>query len=101
VCSVQTGDGSYSIVKILVREVGAIHVRIYKEKFGWRPERVDTETLSLGTVHDEDGVGIGHLPLAEEVFGSWDPVVIGREAVSDEEREGYLMRKEGSGKVWR
>jgi hypothetical protein len=100
VCSILTGDGTFSIAKVLAREPGIVHVRLYKEKFGWRPERVDTGSLSLGGIHDEDGFGIGHLPLVEGEFGSWEPLIIGREAVQEEELEGYYTWKESGGGAW-
>ena len=100
VCSVLNGDGGYSVVKVLARDPGVVHLRVYKERFGWRPARIDTESLSLGTIHDEDGFGIGHLPLSEGEFGLWEPIVTHRESVSDEELGGYEMWKESGGGVW-
>jgi hypothetical protein len=56
--------------------------------------------LSLGTVHDEDGFGIGHLPLSARNFAHWEPMIIGHEEVSPEELEGYNLWKESGGGVW-
>src|SRR5438034_3146824 len=101
VCSVRSGDGTtYSIAKVLARDPGIIHVRVYKEKFKWRPDRADTTHLSLGTIHDSDGVGVGHLPLSEGEFGLWEPIIIRREEVSVEELDGYDIWKESRGGVW-
>ena len=73
---------------------------VYKEKFKWRPDRADTTHLSLGTIHDSDGFGVGHLPLLEGEFGLWEPVIIRREEVSVEELDGYDIWKESRGGVW-
>ena len=100
VCSVLSEAGGFCIAKVLVRETGVIHVRIYKEKFDWRPERVDTKSLSLGTIHDENGFGMGHLPLSEGKFGRWSPIIMCREDVVDEELEGYGIWSESRGGVW-
>jgi hypothetical protein len=100
VCSVLSGGGDFCIAKVLVREPGVVHVRVYKEKFGWRPQRVDTSSLSLGTIHDQEGFGMGHLPLSEENFCGWLPMVICREPLDDEELEGYRAWSESRGGVW-
>jgi hypothetical protein len=99
VCSIASGDGKFSIAKVLVREPGAVHVRVYSEKFVARPERVDTKTLSLGTIHDEH-IGIGHLPLSDARFGDWRPVVIGNEPIDDEELDGYKEWRDSGGDFW-
>ena len=59
VCSTLSGEGDYVITKVLARDPGIIHVRIYKKRFGYRPERINTALLTLGTVHDEEGCGMG------------------------------------------
>jgi len=87
-------------VKLLARDEGICHVRVYKQKFGSRPERVDPSKLSLGTIHDKDGFGMGHLPLSDEAFRAWQPVLISKTLVTSEELEGYRMWKEASGGVF-
>ena len=52
---------------LAVDEVG-VHVRLYKNKWKERPEKVDASTLSLGGVDDKDGFGMGHLPLTKRTF---------------------------------
>jgi len=91
------GGGRFGIVKLLVREEGLCHVRVYKQKFASRPEKVDPSELSLGTVHDTDGFGMGHVPLRDEAFRGWQPVLILTTPVTSEELEGYQMWKEASG----
>lgn len=94
-------EGKYSIVKVLAIDTSAIHIRVYKNKFDKRPKNVDVSILSLGTIHDKDGFGIGHLPLDKENFKQWEPKFIKQDKVSDEELEGYKMWKEANGGVWK
>ena len=75
ICSIENGSGGFGIVKILALEPGAVHIRLYKEKFASRPDFIDATGLSLGTVHDEDGFGIGHLPLSARNFAQWEPMI--------------------------
>jgi hypothetical protein len=94
ICSVDDGDGKFGIVKILVLDKEIAHIRIYKNKYNQRPVSIDTKTLSLGSVYDEDGFGIGHTPLDRTGFENWHPEVIMYEEVSAEELEGYQIWKE-------
>ena len=100
VCSVRSGDGKFGIVKILVYESTVVHIRIYKQKFDWRPPQVDTTMLSVGTIHDKDGYGIGHIPLSVGEFGLWEPVIIKNELVTEEELEGYKYWYDNKGGVF-
>jgi len=77
-----------------------VHIRLYKEKFASRPDCIDATGLSLGTINDEHGFGIGHLPLSARNFARWEPVIIAHEGVSSEELEGYNLWKESGGGVW-
>jgi hypothetical protein len=69
-------DGSFRVVKVLVVDDRAVHVRVYRERFGERPSSVDPAELTLGSVDDED-FGVGHLPLAREELMRWRPELIG------------------------
>jgi hypothetical protein len=93
--SIVDGGGRFGVVKLLARDDGICHVRIYKQKFASRPEKVDPSELSLGTIHDKDGVGIGHVPLGDEAFRAWKPVLILTTPVTSDELEGYRMWKGG------
>ncbi len=66
-CSIDSGDGSYGVVKILKLEDGIAHLRLYANSYEQRPTEVDPASLTLGTIHDES-FGLGHMPLAEEEF---------------------------------
>jgi hypothetical protein len=101
VCSLLSGSpGKYVIAKVLVRDPAIVHVRVYKESFPSRPQQIDTQALSLGSSHDPDGFGMGHLPMSEGEFGLWEPIVIHREPVAQDELEGHQIWKDSGGGVW-
>jgi hypothetical protein len=89
VCSIKSGDSTFGVVKILVVEQHLVHVRKYKDRFPERPYQIDPARLSLGTIHDADGFGVGHLPVSATGFGSWMPARICRQEVTEEELAGY------------
>jgi hypothetical protein len=93
VCTVSNGDGTFGVVKVLVIDANEAHVKIYKNKYDQRPATVDVKTLSMGSINDTDGFGIGHVPLARKGFDDWKPVEVNYEEVSKEELEGYEMWK--------
>ena len=94
--SVQDKDG-YKVVKILAVDTMAVHVRLYKNSFLDRPHSIDLNTLTLGSIHDADGFGVGHLPVTAKTFSSWLPMLITRTAVTKEELEGYEEWKKSNG----
>jgi hypothetical protein len=98
--STREGNGQFSVVKILVLEPQAVHVRIYKQRFSSRPASVDPASLTLGKIDDKNAFSIGHIPLSRKTFASWNPVFISQQSVSDGELEGYKMWKEASGKTF-
>ncbi len=94
-------DGEiFSIAKVLKLEPEIVHVRIYKQHFQQRPRAIDPAQLSLGTVHDTDGFGMGHLPLRMETFQNSEPQFLTYIEVQPAELEGYNMWKEHGGGVW-
>jgi hypothetical protein len=93
-------EKGFRVAKILVIDADAIHVRVYKNLFTTRPSEVDEADLTLGTIYDKDGFGIGHLPLSKEQFSAWGPVFIKRSSVSKDELDGYEEWKESHGGVW-
>ena len=95
--AVEDGGGKFAIVKLLVVEKEGVHVRLYKNKFESRPTTVDPATLSLGSVKDPNGGGIGHLPITHGNFRAWQPSLIGDTVVTEEELEGYRMWRDGKG----
>ena len=90
----------FCIAKVLVVEPSIVHLRIYKNKFPERPENVDESALELGTIHDVDGFGVGHVPLSSRDFLSLDPEFIKHGAVLKAELGGYEYWKEVGGGVW-
>jgi len=98
--SIDRGDGTFGIVKLLVLEDGVAHVRIYKNWFEQRPQTIELDDLSLGGIDDPDGFGIGHIPIPEKDFSSWQPELLTITMVEEEELEGYDIWKESGGGVF-
>ena len=94
--SVQDRAG-YKVAKILAVDSRVVHVRLYKNYFSDRPQTVNINTLTLGSIHDADGFGVGHLPVTAATFSSWLPMLITRTAVTQEELEGYEEWKKSKG----
>jgi hypothetical protein len=84
-------DGSYRIVKVLVVDEFAVHLRSYANRFESLPNKVSSSELSLGGLGRPEGIGIGHFPLAREAFAREDRILVGSESVADEELEGYRI----------
>jgi hypothetical protein len=84
-------DGSFRVVKVLAAGDGAVHVRVYRERFESRPADVDEAALTLGSVFEDEHFGVGHLPLSEEEFALWEPILIKTVGVDEEELDGYRM----------
>jgi hypothetical protein len=100
--SIVDGD-TFSIAKVLKLEPEPeiVHVRIYKQHFPQRPRAIDPAALTLGTIHDKDGFGMGHLPLRLATFMDRDPIFLTHAEVKPEELEGYNFWKESAdGGVW-
>ena len=97
ICTVDDGEGFYRVAKVLFIDDGGVHMRLYKNRWKERPQMVDMSTLSLGSIHDKDGFGMGHLPLTKLAFDAWKPVVTGHEKVRQEELDGYEIWKDSGG----
>lgn len=98
--SIIDGD-DFSIAKVLKLEPEIVHVRIYKEHFPQRPRSIDPGALTLGTIHDKDGFGMGHLPLRLATFMESEPMFLTHADVTPKELEGYTVWKESAdGGVW-
>jgi hypothetical protein len=98
--SVLGDENSFSVAKVLVVDDKGIHIRLYKQKFPSRPESVDEGTLTLGSIHDSDGFGMGHLPLAREAFWRMEPQLIQVSTVKEDELDGYREWKQAGGGVF-
>ncbi len=95
--SVKDGETRFKIAKVLVVDKDAVHIRLYKNTFATRPDKVEPSILSLGSIKDKDGFGIGHLPLMPQVFAAGEPMLLMETEVTPQELEGYKMWKEGGG----
>jgi hypothetical protein len=91
--SVIDGD-VFSIAKVLKLDADTVHVRIYKQHFPQRPRSIDPGALTLGTINDEDGFGMGHLPLRLAPFLQREPILVAFSEVTAEELAGYNFWKE-------
>ena len=56
--------------------------------------------LTLGTMQDEDGFGIGHVPFLTATFRNQEPLFITYSAVMEKELEGYRIWKDTEGEAW-
>lgn len=95
--SAPSDKGGFRIAKILVIEQGIVHVRIYKNRFEKRPKAIDQMSLSLGTIHDPDGCGMGHMPVSQKTFAEWELAFVAQSSVKEEELEGYKYWQEHGG----
>ena len=91
--SIIDGD-TFSIAKVLKLEPEIIHVRIYKQHFQQRPRSIDPSALTLGSIHDKDGFGMGHLPLRLATFMDREPIFLTHAEVLPNELQGYNLWKE-------
>jgi len=90
-------EKDFWVVKILAAGDGIVHVRVYKNRFEKRPETVDPASLSLGSIKDKDGFGLGHLPMGRAAFDAWKPKFIMETQVLEDELDGYRAWKESGG----
>ncbi len=100
VYSIDNGDGKFGIVKILKLDPGIVHVRVYKNKFATRPTSISLDELSIGSIKDKDGFGMGHVPISEADFKGWKAIMLTKAQVKAEELEGYKLWKEAGGGVF-
>ncbi|HEX5065029.1 MAG TPA: hypothetical protein VFY49_02870 [Myxococcota bacterium] len=98
--SILSAEGGFSVAKVLALDPGIVSIRIYKQRFPARPETVQPSQLVVGTIHDKDGFGIGHMPVASSTFASWEPRLITRAEVLESELDGYRFWKESGGGVF-
>jgi hypothetical protein len=68
ICTVEDGEGKFGVVKVLVINDREAHVKMYKNKYDKRPSKIDIGSLSVGSIYDKDGFGIGHVPLERKQF---------------------------------
>ena len=93
-------SAGYRVAKVLLVDSGIVHVRLYADHFDALPRDLQPDSLRLGKMGDPGGVGIGHLPIRAAEFATWQPVLLTRTLVRDEELEGYHVWRENGGGVW-
>jgi hypothetical protein len=93
ICTIENGDGDYGVAKVLAIADGAVHVKIYKNKYKQRPTEIELSTMSMGSITDPDGFGLGHIPLQKAGFDKWNPEVVTNQEVTQDELEGYHLWK--------
>ena len=97
--TIDNGDGTFGVVKVLVVDPDLVHVAVYKNKWQTRPTSVESSSLSVGSITDKDGFGMEHLPLSRETFEKWKPVLVTKQAVTNDELDGYNeWKKDGGGR---
>ena len=94
------GENDYRMAKVLVVDSDAVHIRLYKNSFHERPSRIDPSILSLGSIHDPEGFGVGHVPLSRSTFSRWHPHYLTHASVTGEELEEYKQWKESKGGIF-
>ena len=98
--SVDDGEGWFRVATVLVVEGEGVHIRLYKNRFTTRADKVEFSSLTLGSVHDADGFGMGHLPLTHRAFRAWQPVFLAENLVAEGELDGYRAWKDAKGGFW-
>ena len=114
--SVAVDERGFAVAKVLVVERGAVHVRVYSNRYADRPESIDPAALFLAPVPDftdaalnatrpeqrpdPGAFGIGHLPLRPASWAGWQPRLIAMDAVAEDELEGYRIWREQRGGVF-
>jgi hypothetical protein len=100
---------TYSVLKVLAVDEGAVHIRAYSNRFDSRPASIRPEDLFIlrlmrqpdGSWGPPDGpLGVGHLPLSRRQFDAWQPELIGIQPVGADELDGYNAWREAGGGVW-
>ena len=111
--SVAVDERGYAVAKVLVVERGAVHVRVYSNRYADRPRTIDPESLFLAPVPDftdaalnatrpeqrpdPGAFGIGHLPLRPASWTAWRPELIAPDAVAEDELDGYRLWRDQRG----
>jgi hypothetical protein len=83
-------NGTFRIVKVLVADEDAVHLRMYAEKFTEVPADISSASLSLGSIGG-GAFGIGHYPIARKGFFVNEKRLLRRETVAEDELEGYRI----------
>lgn len=100
VYSIKEKSSIFAAVKALVVEHDTIHVCLYSQRFTTRPKSIASESLAVLPPGKGEGLGILHLPLAISDFVAWEPKLVLRATVTDDELGGYKIWKSSGGGVF-
>ena len=114
--SVAVDERGFAVAKVLVVERGAVHVRVYSNRYADRPLAIEPAALFLAPIPDftdaalnatrpeqrpdPGAFGIGHLPLRPASWAAWQPRLIASDDVADDELEGYRTWRDQRGGVF-
>jgi hypothetical protein len=98
--SVDLGEGYFRVVKVLALNRAGVHVLVHGNRFPARPSEVDPAALDVRPRGDPRGWGIHHLPLAWDLFISWQPNFIQSTEVTAAEREPFEDWIQVQGGIW-
>ncbi len=103
--SVVVDDRGFGVARVLAAGRGAVHVRVYSNRYRERPVAVQPADLFLAPPPDFSDValnatgpheradpgpfGIGHLPLRPRSFAEWQPRLIAVQPLRPDELDGY------------
>ena len=90
----------WGVVKVLKLEDGVVHLRYYRNKTWFKPTAKVADRLTLGSIDDKRGFGIGHMPMSESQFHLWHAERLFVEDVSEDELEGYRHWHQAGGGVF-
>jgi carbon monoxide dehydrogenase subunit G len=88
----------FGIAKLLRSEFKGVHIRVYSNVFGERPQSVDEASIEsrppdlggmMSRTPPSEPFAIGHLPLSHRSFVRWQPVVVALALVDPDELLGY------------
>ncbi len=86
-------NNTYGVLKIIgideTSEGTIISAKIYKNTYSSTPKENTLGDLSVGTIYDKDGYGVGHLPILKGAFEIDILDFIKNEPVQTDELEGY------------
>jgi hypothetical protein len=72
----------FALFKVLAVTPGTVHIRTYKRTLKSCPKRMPRR---------RGDVAIGHIPISNELFEAFEPVLLATEAVDESELEGFLI----------
>ncbi len=91
------GPDGFTVAKILAVDEIGVHVRLYKNRFRDAPTAADCSRLTVGSMDDADGFGIGHFPVSRQSFFDWQPTFFLQSDICEEELEGYKIWLDSKG----